>query len=498
MSFVFLREYSLGKKLIESYLKQPYMWILNKNSSDLSKNILSKVSSVTQGPLQQIINLLSQIIVTFFLISLLLYVDYKLAISVGSILIFCYVLIFFSLKKFLKKIGRETLIADQERYKAVSEAFGSFKLIKNIQLENFYINKFSKPAKIYAKNSGLSFIIAILPRYLLEGIAFGGMILLVLILMNYYRSFENIIPIIALYAIVGYRLLPSLQVIYNSTSQLRYSYPALDSLHKDFMSLEKFDKKNTLIEHIKFENLILLKDISFRYPNSEFFELKKINLKIPYKSKVAFIGPTGSGKTTLVDIILGLIRPDTGQLIIDNNLLVFDDKKNRSWIKNIGYVPQDIFLIDDTIASNIAIGVDKNHINKKNLEKVCKIANIHNFINQETAQGYDTVIGDRGIRLSGGQKQRIGIARALYHNPRILVLDEATSALDNLTEQAVIDAINNLDQKITMIFIAHRLSTIKRCDYIYFMEEGEIKAQGSYKDLIKKSEKFKQMILTEK
>ena len=256
------------------------------------------------------------------------------------------------------------------------------------------------------------------------------------------------------------------------------------------MNLKLTDIEKTNLSKINLNNSIKLSDINFSYGNNDQKVLKDINLKITAFSKVAFVGATGSGKTTIVDLILGLLIPKNGgTLSVDKSVITENNK--RSWQRKIGYVPQQIYLADDTVAANIAFGKDPKDIDQERIEKVSKIANLHNFVVNELPIKYQTTIGERGVRLSGGQRQRIGIARALYHNPQVLILDEATSALDNLTEQAVMEAVHNLGGNITIILIAHRLSTVKKCDTIFLLEKGELKKQGTFEELAKVSDHFR-------
>ena len=247
--------------------------------------------------------------------------------------------------------------------------------------------------------------------------------------------------------------------------------------------------KKKKISTLEFNKNIILNNVNFNYPNSSRTTLKNINLTISKNSSVGFVGATGSGKTTTVDIILGLLKAQEGTLEVDEQIIT--ENNIRSWQKNIGYVPQHIFLSDDTVSSNIAFGIKSENISKESVEKASKIASLHNFVMEELPSQYETKIGERGVRLSGGQRQRIGIARALYHNPQILILDEATSSLDNQTEKAVIDAVNKLKHVRTIIMIAHRLTTVRNCDNIFILEKGELKHQGSFDELIKINENFR-------
>jgi ABC-type multidrug transport system fused ATPase/permease subunit len=312
----------------------------------------------------------------------------------------------------------------------------------------------------------------------------------VLYLIAQSGSFASALPTIALYAFAGYRLMPALQAIYSAVTQLRFAGPALDALHADLMSLQPAHP-NFNQEAITLKQAITLNQIQFRYPNAPQPALKKLSLTIPAKSTVGLVGATGSGKTTTVDLILGLLEAQQGTLDVDGQAIT--EHNRRSWQRAIGYVPQQIYLADDTVAANIAFGLDAKDIDQSAVERAARIANLHEFVINELPQQYQTSVGERGVRLSGGQRQRIGIARALYHSPQVLILDEATSALDNLTEQAVMEAVHNLGHEITIILIAHRLSTVKACDTIFLLEKGELKAQGTFDELTHANEKFRAM-----
>ena len=489
--FALLQEYNISKRLVEGYLHQPYKWFLNQHSADLGKGILSEVNLIIYQSILPMINLVSQIALSLAILVLLVITDPTLALSVGFFLSLSYGAVFYSVKKILSRIGSGRLQANTERFMTVMEAFNAVKEIKFGNLEQFYTNRFIKPALIYAKNQSLFKMISDLPRFFLEGIAFGGMIFLILVLMKQDDDFINIVPIIALYAFAGYRLLPAMQQIYSSLTQLRFSKISLDILHKSLKDLKTPKHSETNLPTIKLIDSIKLDKINFNYPNTKQATLRDINLKIPAFSKVGIAGTTGSGKTTTVDVILGLLEPSSGTLSIDEKVINEDNK--RSWQKSIGYVPQQIYLADASIAANIAFGVEEKKINQQALENAAKIANLHEFVINKLPNKYNTTIGERGVRLSGGQRQRIGIARALYHQPKLLILDEATSSLDNLTEQAVIETINNLDNKITIILIAHRLSTIENCDTIFLLEQGKVVAQGTYQELKKTNHIFKKL-----
>ncbi len=487
--FVKMCEYNIATRLIKSYLYQPYSWFLNRNSATLGKTILSEVSNVVGKGLTPMMNLITNIVITLTIFILLVYVEPKLSIIVLLTMCIFYGIVYKFNRGLLSKIGKEVFSANEKRFKVLSEAFGASKEVKMGGLEETYIKKFSKPSKSIATRTALVIIMSEIPRFTLEAIAFGGMLLITLYFMTLNSNITNVIPIIALYAFAGYRLMPAFQKIFISLTSLRVVSPALDSLHTDLSNLiPVIPDKND--QFLNMTNNISLKNINYNYPNASRTALKNINLTIPANKTIGLVGATGSGKTTTVDILLGLLEAQDGTLEVDG--IVINKDNRRSWQRSIGYVPQQIFLADSTISSNIAFGVNINSIDQKAVENAAKIANLHNFVVNELPLKYETIIGERGVRLSGGQRQRIGIARALYHKPKVLVLDEATSALDNLTEKAVMDAVHSSDKNITKILIAHRLSTVKNCDKIFLFDKGEVKNQGTFEELVKISDDFKE------
>jgi ABC-type multidrug transport system fused ATPase/permease subunit len=479
--FVLMLEYSIGKRLVEGYLKQPYSWFLNQNSANLGKSILSEVSIVIGNGIKQFMGLISSILVVFAILILLLLVNIKITLIVVLTLGFTYLLIFFFVKRPLKKLGQKRLQNNQLRFKAVSEAFGAVKEIKVGGLEQSYIKNFSNYAKIFATTQSFAAIIGQLPRYILEAVAFGGILLVILYTIFLTGSLNNHLPIISLYVFSGYRLIPAMQQIYTAITQITFVAPGINKLYEE---VEKIilHNENQDQDLLSFKNVIELKNIYFSYPNTTRTALQNINVVIPAKSKVGLVGTTGSGKTSTIDIILGLLSPQKGTLKVDGEIITSHNL--RSWQNLIGYVPQHIYLSDDTVAANIGFGEDVKDINLDLVEKAARIANLHEFVINELPNQYKTNIGERGIRLSGGQRQRIGIARALYLNPQVLIFDEATSALDNQTEKAVMDAVNNVSRNITIIKVAHRLNTVKDCDKIFLFEKGRLKNEGTFEEVI--------------
>ena len=478
--FVYMQEYSIGKRLVEGYLHQPYAWFLSRHSIDLGKTILSEVSQIIGNGIKPLMELVAKSILTIVIVALLFSVDTKLTLIVGLSIGLAYLIVFYFVRNFLNQSGKERLISNQLRFTAVSEAFSAIKEVKVGGLEKVYIQSFSNPSQNFARTIASSLVIAQLPRFILEAIAFGGILLMILYKMTQSGNFNNSLPIISLYVFAGYRLMPALQQIYTSLTQLTFVGPSINKLYLDLKNLKPFNTNHDE-DILTFNKEINLHQIHYNYPNTSRTALKDINLNIPLKSTVGLVGSTGCGKTTTVDIILGLLEPQKGTLKVDEKVIT---KRNiRTWQRSIGYVPQHIYLSDDTIMANIAFGVDPKDINIDTIKKVAKIANLHQFVTEDLPKQYQTIIGERGVRLSGGQRQRIGIARALYHNPKVLVLDEATSALDNENEKIVMESINKLNKKITIILIAHRLNTVKNCDIIYKLDKGQVINQGKYDEL---------------
>ena len=488
--FSLLREYTIGRRLVSVYLNKPYSWFITRNSADLSKNVLSEVNIVISDVLIPFMNITAQSCVSIAILLLLLFIDPLLAITVATILILSYGFVYYCTKNFLEHIGKQRTLVNQKRYETINEAFSASKEIKLGGLEHIYVNRFSLPAETYAKNLAAANLIGQLPRFALELITFGGMLLVILYLMLQNNTFTDILPILSLYVVAGYRLMPSMQGIYRSATQLRFALSALDGLLKELDS-NKFSQRKSVIKSLEKKKKIELNNVSYNYPKTKKRAIENINLSIKAQTRVGFVGQTGSGKTTTVDLLLGLLQPKLGTLKIDGKILNKSNLKN--WQSIIGYVPQQIYLADDTLAANIAFGIAPENIDMKKVEEAAKSAELHNFVLKNLPKKYLTIIGERGVRLSGGQKQRIGIARALYLKPKVLVLDEATSSLDTLTENAVIKSLKNIDNNLTIIMIAHRLSTVIECDQIYFFEDGKIISQGTYNELLKQNINFNAM-----
>jgi len=396
------------------------------------------------------------------------------------------------IKNRISIIGLSSTKENFTLFKTADEAMSGIKDIKLHRSYDEFVNRFYSPSKKLASYGAQSNLFTTLPRFLLEIIAFGGIVAIIISLISTTKDGDNsnIIPIISLYVMAGYRLLPAFQQIYGGITKVKYSLPAFEIIVNE-LSISNNEKVETITDSsLLFKDKLQINDLSFSYDNSNLKVLDKLNLTIYPYTTVGIVGPTGSGKTTLIDVLLGLLSPESGFISLDG---VDINKQNiSSWQKNIGYVPQSIYLTDDTIEANIAFAKSGNEVNTEKAKEAAKMANLHEFI-MTLPEQYKSFVGERGVRLSGGQRQRIGIARALYHDPKVLVLDEATSSLDGITENAIMDAIHNLTHKKTIIIIAHRLSTVEECDIIHFISNGHIIDSGSYQHLIDNNEEFKKM-----
>ncbi|MCH8539323.1 MAG: ABC transporter ATP-binding protein/permease [Opitutales bacterium] len=475
LSFSNMRSYSIACRLVEGYLHQPYEWFLNRHSGNLSKNILSEVDLAVKGAIVPSVQIVANVVVALAIITLLLLANPLLAglvaLGIGTLYGSFYVVI----RMYLSRIGERRAKANALRFKLVQETFSAIKHIKLRGLEDLMGQRFILPARKFARAVALSQVLGKTPRYLFEAIAFGGILAITLALYLIEGNLQDRLSVLGLFAFAGYRLMPVFQQIFKDLTSLRFSGTALETLHKDIMEIKikTKPKPEGPLDKITFQQEIRLENISYAYPGTDQTAIQNIALTIPYRSTIGLKGKTGSGKTTLINVILGLLHPPhTGTLYVDDQSL--DTSNLRAWQKIIGYVPQDIVLVDDTVAANIAFGVPPKAIDQQAVKKAAEMARIHDFVANELRDGYQTIIGERGIRLSGGQIQRLGIARALYHNPEVLIFDEATSALDQETETEVMKTIETLGGKKTIVLIAHRLQTLVKCEKIYRLDKGKL------------------------
>ncbi|MCS3678635.1 ATP-binding cassette subfamily C protein [Salinibacter ruber] len=494
------RNHSLSRRLLRSYLYRPYEYFLTRNSSELGKNILEEVKEVADQMLKPTLRGVAKAVVALFIVGFLVYFDPVVALMVTVVLGAAYGAIYLVVRSQLDERGEARVEANTKRYQFVGEAFGGIKEVKIQGKEEAFLNLYDDPSERYARNQALYRVIKKAPRYIIEMVAFGGIILIAVYLIAVRESLQQVIPVLGLYAFAGYRLLPALQEAFHGLASARFNIAALNKLHRDLKGLAEARSSasggadGTAAPPLLLEEELALREVSYTYPDADRPAIKNLSLAIPARSMVGFVGKTGSGKTTAVDLALGLLRPQEGEITIDGTPLRANNL--RRWQQTLGYVPQHIYLSDDTVARNIAFGVPRDQIDMETVREAARRAHILDYVEQDLPNRWETVVGERGVKLSGGQRQRIGIARALYHDPSVLVFDEATSALDQSTEAGVMEAIYDLEGEQTILIISHRLSTVQRADNIFMLEEGRKVGEGSYDELLDQHAKFRSMALS--
>ncbi len=472
--FIANNQQKLSRRMLECYLNQPYFFHLTHNSSDLIRNIGSD-TSMFFGSVQSVLTLCTDLTVCFLVFMVLLYQDPIMTLAVTLIMGVYIALFFFLLRKKIENYGLQTRRLTAQSNKWLRQTFGGIKESIILERRNFFIRRFDQNNEGLMRNKRDYQTVSLLPKAVLEVLCIGGIMLIVAIKIASGTDIMEFIPTLSLFAVAAFRLLPSFNKIVAEISSLQFNKAGVDAIYNDLHQIEQLSKINEAqkedeINHLNFNKEIELKNLSFHYPNVDYNVLENVNLTIQKNTSVAFVGPSGAGKTTLADIILGVLEPQQGVIKVDG---VDIQKAMKVWHKEIGYIPQFIYLTDDTIRNNIAFGIRPNEIKEDQIWRALEEAQLKEFV-ESLEEGLDTQIGERGVRLSGGQRQRIGIARALYHNPQFLVLDEATSALDNETEKAVMDAINYLAGSKTLLIIAHRLSTIEKCDVVYEIKDKQV------------------------
>ena len=500
---------SLAARLMQTYLRQPYAFFLNHNSGDLAKNLLSEVDVVGVHVYQPIAALIAQGVLLTLLASLMVAVNPVVAVTGVAILAVCYGTVYLAVRRKLDQAGRRQSVLIQTRFRLINEAMGGIKITKLLGNEARYHQRFAQTCLEYAGLRAVTVSLGTIPRYAIEAVAFGGILLLAVSLMLSHaaagsgpsEAMANILPLLGFYAFAGYRLMPAVQGIYQALSQLRFGVSSLERVSTDLAQAASLPAlPETPAKPLPFAQSVEIRDLAFRYPLSDGASIAGISLTLKPGSTLGIVGPTGAGKTTFVDLFLGLLAPESGVILVDGTPVT--PETLRGWQADLGYVPQDVFLLDASVAENIALGLPRDEIDPVRLTQAAQMAQIAEFIETRLPQGFDTEVGERGVRLSGGQRQRIGIARALYRNPGIIVFDEATSALDNLTEQEVVRAIAALSAAAesaggapkTVILIAHRISTVQACDQILVLDQGRMVGLGTPDDLYRDNAVFRRLV----
>lgn len=485
----------IADSLYSHYLKQDWVFHASGSSAHLTKQITTECLRVTSGILLPLAHMNGNFILVIFMsISIFLF-DPKVALIGIIIFAIAYFVVFNIVSSTLLRNGRTISEIYEERFRLMNEGFGGIKDVLLLGRFNDFINRFNKSGQIFAYNQGVNSALAHIPRYFMELIAFGSMIALVLYLFaSHNGNISIILPVLSLYAIAGMKLLPAFQQIYNSLANIKGNVAAFESIKQDLADSTKFKPaiQKTKQGYLIPKKQISLENVSFTYPSKEEPVLSHMNISIPVNKVIGIVGPSGSGKSTLIDILIGLIEAKEGYLKVDGTII--DDQNCREWQNTIGFVAQAIFLSEGTIAENVAFGISQNKIDLKQVNKALKLANLNEFVHS-LKDGIHTKVGERGVQLSGGQRQRIGIARALYHEAKVLIFDEATSSLDGITEKTIMKAIHKFSGQKTIVMIAHRLKTIQKCDQIFVIDNGKVADHGTFEELLEKNEVFKRMAM---
>lgn len=462
--FVYLLRHSISARMLGNYLRQPYEFFLQHNSAELGRNVLSEVDQLQIGLIQPVSQLIAQGAVVLAMVLVLFFYDPWIALVAVLVVGSLYGAIYGLVRKRLGRTGRLRQAANGQRFKACNEALGGIKDVLVTHSAAAYEQQFARASRDFSRHQANAQTLSQSPLYMVEAVGYTGLIVLALFLMAQSGDIGQVLPALGLYGFAAYRMLPSVQVMYRGFAQLRFSSAALDTIH-DALTLPEGSAPHQGTGMLAPRNAIRLQGVRYAYPSS----LGKpvfdgFDLTIPAQTSTGIAGASGAGKSTLMDLLLGLLQPQQGAILVDDTPI--SAANVAAWQRAIGYVPQHIYLADTSVAQNIAFGVATEDIDMRAVERAARAAQIHDFVTRELPQGYDTDIGERGIRLSGGQRQRIGIARALYRDPPVLLMDEATSALDGPTERAVNNAVAQLSEYKTIILIAHSRSTLDNCEII--------------------------------
>jgi len=487
--------WALAKRMFRYYLSQPYLYHLQHSSTILLEKLQVRINAAVAGVISPLFLLLSSFFSTLFMLCLLIWAEPVLTLTLLGIIGAFYLLVYHKIKARLDFYGAVSPEFSRKSFGLISEALGVVKEIKVRRNDRIYLDLFDPLAKRYCDSQVKIQLFSAVPAGMVEVIAFGGILFAFLVMMNPSSGLQEAIPLLGMYALALRRILPAVQEAYRQIAQIRFHQPSLQVIYNDLAdSLQTNEIVKPLLRKIEFEPLrhqVELKNLSFSYPESTGKVLDSISLKIPARSLIGIAGGSGAGKTTLVDLILGLFEPASGSILIDGKPLNGETLAN--WQSGLGFVPQAAFIADGTIARNIGFGIPESLVNLQKVREVARIAGIAEFIESELPRQYETLVGERGVRLSGGQRQRLSIARALYHDPDVLILDEATSALDGITEEQVVYSIRTLLGRKTILMIAHRLTTLKECDTIFLLEEGKLIDQGTYQSLMEHNLTFRRM-----
>lgn len=470
----------LRLRLLWRMASNPYSYFLQRNTGEMLKKAVTDVPYMIQGVLLPALDVISRLLTILLLLTTLLVVDPLIATVSALCLGGFYVAVYSLLRNRYERLSNRMVIADRGAMKEAQQFLGGIKPVKVHQCEDVFLDRYSRHSENQAVLRKWMPVYQNTPRYLVEPLAFGGMVAIVVVLSAQGDSLAALLPKLGVMALAAYRLLPNLQQVYGMCAHMSMFRHTAEEVYQEFQETADAAPDSiirTKPEPLKWSRSLRIDDITFQYPNTGVPLFDGLSMEIRKNQFVALVGTTGSGKSTLVDCLLGLHTPSYGKILVDDIPLTAENLP--AWLSSLGYVPQDIFLLDDTIAANIAYGISAEEIDFARVSEVARLAQISDFIEKELPDRYQSRVGERGVCLSGGQRQRIGLARALYHNPSTLILDEATSALDDATESALMEAIEALHGEVTLIVIAHRLSTIARADRVFVIDRGRVVREGT-------------------
>ncbi|SFU33747.1 ABC transporter ATP-binding protein [Halomonas korlensis] len=483
----------LSTRLFKHYMQQDWLYHASGSSSELTSKIAQECRRISDNVLTPLMQMNAKMVMALVItIAIFLFNPW---VALSGVVVFgtVYWGLYRTVRRKLSSNGNVVSATNSLRFKLMNEGFGGIKDTLLLARQDEFNRRFEKTSRQLGRAKGTTKALSQAPRYLMELVAFGAVIMLVLyLLVSHQGNLGTILPILSVYAMAGFKLLPAFQQIYSSLAMVRGNIASFNSLQGDLAASQETTDDKPVQQTGKWvpQQVIRLDNVTFCYPGKEEAALENLNMTIPVNGTIGLVGASGSGKSTAIDVLLGLIEPNQGQLTLDGQPVTAE--RRRAWQNTVGFVPQSIFLADASIRENIAFGLPPEHIDAVKVQRAAQMAHLDDLL-ERLPEGLETRVGERGIQLSGGQRQRIGIARALYDNAEVLVLDEATSALDGITERLVMDAIHDFSGKKTIIMIAHRLATVKACGCIYLMEEGHVIDSGTYDELVQRNETFKKM-----
>lgn len=487
----------LSSRLFNHYMHQPWLFHASGSSSQLTNQIAQECQRVTNAIINPLMQMNAKLMMALLMAAAIFIYNPLVALVGLGIFAVAYLFLYRVVRRRLVRNGRTITQAQRARFKLMGEGFGGIKDALLLGRQQIFTERFARASAEFAHAQGNNAVMGQVPRYAMELVAFGSVIFLILYLLAAHQGdLGSILPVLSVYALAGFKMLPAFQQVYTSVSQIRGNLAAFEALRDDLRAsaLTKESCEDGQLEvsqeRWKAQKSIRLDNIYFTYPRKQDPALKALNIEIGVNKVVGLVGASGSGKSTAIDLLLGLIEPQQGQLLIDGQPVTAESR--RAWQNSLGFVPQSIFLADSSIRENIGFGLPPEIIDEHRVKRAANMAHLDELL-AELPEGLDTRVGERGVQLSGGQRQRIGIARALYHDADVLILDEATSALDGITEKLIMDAIHDFSGKKTIIMIAHRLATVKQCDIIYLLKDGSIDAKGTYGELVKNNSMFFRM-----